>query len=218
MKAYWVNNKRLASAFKLFRDLEIFATDHSLSFDAFMILLLLRDTQEKAAKEIISTLGLHASKTTRCMKELTRSELIDEYLDEKDLRKCYFRISSKGSNVAYGATKRFGEEAIDALLYRYSVLKKALRDSQAPTGFRLTDTSQRLLLVLHAADQPVSVGKLCKITGLPQSRVSMTLASLRNEGLIGIEQTGIDNRVHNHEMTEKGNAKVSQMLSKIHQY
>lgn len=194
----------LTKLFSSYTELERFARQGGLSFDALMILLWLHQETKCTAGNLSCSLGISASKATRCLEELTSSGLVEESLDSQDLRKCYFKESIKGENIVFEIVDLFGKRSTTKQLTWYSALKHSLNASDTALDHRLTDTAQRLMLVLYLAEGAISIGQLCEASSLPQPRTSMSLKALKAKGLIEERPLENDNRVKNITLTQKG--------------
>lgn len=207
--------QNLEELFRAFSDVEALVCKDVLSFDAVMVMLWLRKEPKSLAGRVSRALCFTPSKTTRCLKKLTALNLIDELLDGDDLRKCYFRLSNKGENVAFEVMRAIGKTSIEWQLACFIKLTRAASAAEkAHGGCKITRTAQRLLLALYAADD-MTVCRLAEATFLSQSSTSMSLGVLRKKGLVEEGWAKADNRMRNVRLTSDGRNVVATMLLEL---
>jgi DNA-binding MarR family transcriptional regulator len=207
--------QNLAEIFHAFHELEAFARKGGLSLDTVVVLLWLKKAQRSTVGSLSSSLNLSPSKTTRCLKELTASGLVDQSLDSEDYRKCYCRVSGKGVNVANEFVGAFGKEFLDKQTECFASLKRAARAAEMASGCKITSTAQRLLLSLFASKCPMTIGALCSAVLLSQPRASLSLKALKDNGFVEEEPQGSDHRTRSIVLSESGIELVAVMLPEL---
>lgn len=199
--------------FQLLHDLEEHVRGTALGFDATVALLWLREHQRSSAGEVSEGLCFSPAKTTRCLKELASLGLVEEFVEPDDARKCRFRLSPKGENVAFEIVKAFGKKTVAAQLDGFAAMRRAARAVGKRQGGRVvTSTVQKLLLTLLDSEDGMTVRQLCGQAFLGQPRASMCLKALREEGLVQRGNPCDDRRKRRFALTRQGEALANDMI------
>lgn len=207
----------LADVFRSFHELEAIVRKDVLDLDAIMALFWLQGEWTSTAGRLSRSLRFSPSKTTRCLKRLVSLGLVEECLDDKDLRKCYFKLANKGENVAFEVARAFGKERMTWQLRCFRELRAAACLASASwDGGSITAAAERLLLVLlHAAPSGLTVGDVCKATCMAQPKVSMSLKALEKRGAVEFGPHGEDGRMRCVRLTRMGRRVASNMMNEL---
>lgn len=206
----------LAGVFRSFHELEAIVRKDVLDLDAIMALFWLQGEWTSTAGRLSRSLRFSPSKTTRCLKRLVSLGLVEECLDDNDLRKCHFKLANKGENVAFEVARAFGKERMAWQLRCFRELRAAACLASASwDGGRITAAAERLLLVLRGASCGLTVGDLCEATCMAQSKVSMSLKALEKRGAVEFEPHGEDGRMRCVRLTRMGRRVASNMMNEL---
>ena len=196
---------------KLFHDLDAvhhFVQGGALHTDDIMILVHLGQSAQPGADTasgLASTLHISRPRTSRSLARLAAAGLVQEVVQRSDYRVSHYRLSNHGENVFFEIRRRFGAQHIDALFQDYCTLQLATREAESQAGERkLSDSAQRIYLVLHAATKPLSLSALIEATGLAQNRLSQAVAVLQSKGQVKLEPGKTDARQRIVSLTTEG--------------
>ena len=191
----------LSETFSDFEQLKAIVANADLNLDDIIALMWIQRNRGCSSGQIADALGVSPSTVTRIRSRLESSDLIKEYFDSSDLRKCNYRITNRGKNVVYEVGKRLGRNRIRRQFDRFIELRKAQVDAGMT---KVSDTPQRILLVLLAAEKGLAVGELSELCCISQSKASMALKSLRKDRLVECAPCANDTRCSIVSLAEKG--------------
>ena len=196
---------------QLFHDLDAvhhFVQGGALHTDDIMILVHLGQSAQPGADTasgLASTLHISRPRTSRSLARLAAAGLVQEVVQRSDYRVSHYRLSNHGENVFFEIRRRFGAQHIDTLFQDYCTLQRATREAESQAGERkLSDSAQRIYLVLHATAKPLSLSALIEATGLAQNRLSQAVTVLQSKGQVKLEPGKTDARQRIVSLTTEG--------------
>ena len=142
---------------------------------------------------------------SRSLARLAAAGLVQEVVQRSDYRISHYRLSNHGENVFFEIRRRFDAQHVSALFQDYCTLQLATREAESQTGQRkLSDSAQRIYLVLHNATKPLNLTALIEATGLAQNRLSQAVAVLQDAGKVKLTRGKTDARQHFVSLTAQG--------------
>ena len=196
---------------KLFHDLDAvhhFVQGGALHIDDIMILVHLGQSAQAGAdtaSTLASTLHVSRPRTSRSLARLASAGLVQEVVQRSDYRISHYRLSNRGENVFFEIRRRFGVQHIAAIFRGYCTLQLATREAESQAGERkLSDSAQRIYLVLYGAKKALTLSDLVEATGLAQNRLSQAVAVLQNKGQVELEPGRTDARQRFVSLTAQG--------------
>lgn len=195
-----------ASLLRLFRirtQLEANAGKHTLGLSAAEMLLTVSANDNESVSQLAETLVYSPPKTSRCITRLLKFNLIEELPRSNDYRSCSIVMTRKGRNVAFELARPFGSEQVASMLRLSAQLRRALQSCASPEMPHLTETMQRILLVLGSNAAPQRIVDLCRMACLAQPKGSMSIKRMHDLGLLEITDDH-DKRVRLVTLAERG--------------
>lgn len=178
-------------------------------------LLCLRQHGGMTPGDAARALGLSAASATRCISRLEQFGLVQGRTHASDLRKVVYRLTNRGENVAFECVRACGPVFENLVVRQYAAFNYAVREAGKTAGGTLGPTAGWVLVALCASDCPQPVKAIQRGTALAQSRVSMSLATLRKRGLVELRGECIDARQNMYSLTDLGRETAAVMLAAL---
>ena len=202
----------LSPIFETIENLTGLVRDAKLNLDDAQALIWMRDESAATASMLMGEFRISRSKATRVMRRLADAGLVREFIDARDIRKCNYRLTNRGTNVVYELGKRVSPATLSEQFDAFKALRCAKAEVRDQVG-DLTDTEQRIVIALGAKGPSATVGSLCRATHLDQPKASMAIRTLRQKGLLEAAGCTGDARLRAYALTPTGLEASHRMLA-----
>ena len=210
-------DSQLSLVFDTLENLAQLVRPAQLNLDDAQVLIWMREHGVMTASMVAHKFVISRPKATRIMRRLAETGLIREFIDASDVRKCNYRITNRGTNVVYELGKKIGPTSLTKQLEAFLALRNA-KYAIGESGYRLSDTEQRIVLVLENAGSLLVERQICEMAHLKQSKASMAIRTLKEKELLEGVSCEWDGRLRASALTPQGHAVAVKMLEVTSQF